>query len=143
MLDDSLKKAGPNGTDIKVYTSTIELNDKGDLIVKLVTSLDDEVWNKFSTRKEDKEGKYFTLRHSLKDADFNTAGRVYYKDYGWNKCLWQFFGEKDGGVTFDLECDNVRNPSYIILRDQKNKNNVIKLHSSATYFVDREGYYND
>jgi len=141
---EKLKKAGPNGTDIKVYTSTIGLDENNKLTVRLTTSLDDEIWNNFSIRKIDEnEGKFFTLRHGIKDADFNEAGREYYNTYGWDKCLWQFFGEKGGGNTFDLECDNVRNPSYIILKDRKNKNNVIRLHSSASYFVDREGYYND
>ena len=137
-----LETAGPNEDKVKIYTSTIGLTSDEKLAISMSTS-DGSPYNLFSIRRVSADGTEMTLRRDNKTSATNTDGKEYLENRGWKACLSQFFGANDGGLTFKMECDNQRNPSYIILRDTRNQNNVIKLYSAPSYFMNDAGYYND
>ena len=137
-----LETAGPNEDKVKIYTVTIGLTSDGKLAVSMTTS-DGNPYNLFSIRRVSDDGTEMTLRRNNLASGTNADGKEYLNNRGWKACLSQFFGANDGGLAFKMECDNERNPSYIILRDTRNQNNVIKLYSAPSYFMNDAGYYND
>lgn len=62
------------------------------------------------------------------------VGKTYYSNFGLKQALNPFTNVARGR-TFQLETDNVRRPSYMILTEIANPENVIKLWADPVYYV--------
>lgn len=63
----------------------------------------------------------------------NYVNGDYYKSYNYHYMAIPF-GFTDEARTFKLTADDKKNPSYIIMTDESDENNVIKLLASPVYF---------
>lgn len=121
---EALEKAGPNETKATLYWALI-----GKYSGKLGFHMNaggDKATIGFAISKVDEEGKVVTLKYDDKNSD--KAGKNFYDKYKLKEALKPFIGNtKLSKRTFSLEVDNPRRPSYMILTDQNEPTNVIKL----------------
>lgn len=132
-LFTTLKTAGKNKTEVKIYTATVGLTGDGKLAYSMSTSTDAPYIGMKVTANEDGDQVTITPQTSVN----NKAGREYYNNMGWKQALEPF-----NGHTFTLSCDNKRRPTYLTLSDVNNPDNVITIYSTPMYFMD-SSYYQD
>lgn len=86
---------------------------------------------KFTKVSGDTEGNKVTLKdNSLVN---NKTGKTYYSTYGMKQAM-SVFTNGTKGRTFTLSTDNARHPSYMLLTEDANPENTIKLwYNEVTY----------
>lgn len=129
-MKTSLKKAGPNGSEATCYWAAIGYyNSKVGFHMQ---AGDDYVLFGLDIKAANEEGTQITIKPFTKDN--NKPGTTYYQKNNLNQALIPFIGARGGGVTFNLETDNMRKPTYMKLTDTKNANNVITLWADEVYY---------
>ena len=87
----------------------------------------------FTITAENDEGDIVKIKYNSKDG--NKAGTNFYDKHHLKDALIPFIGKsKVSSRTFKLEVDNARRPTYMILRDQDEPTNVIRLEAEECYY---------
>jgi len=87
----------------------------------------------FAITAENEEGNIVKIKYNSKDC--NKAGTNFYDKFKLKEALIPFIGKsKVSSRIFKLEVDNARRPSYMILTDQDEPTNVIRLEAEETYY---------
>lgn len=122
-MRDKLATAGPNNTRNRLYWALI-----GTYLSRPAFHMQaggDYCYQGITFTQLDEEGNEVELKWDSKVQ--NAAGRTYHRYYGMNRAMIPFMGTGTSGRKFTLSTDDKRHPSYIILTDQNEPTNVIKL----------------
>ena len=85
------------------------------------------------TTDKDAGDNIVKIRYNI--ANTNKAGTSFYENYKLKEALKPFIGNsKVSTRTFKLEVDNPRRPTYMILTDQKEPTNIIRLSAEELHY---------
>lgn len=122
-MREKLKTAGPNGAKNRLIWAFLGTYQKR--LAFHMQAGSDYCYQGIKITQLDNDGS--EVKISWNSAVQNAAGKTYYNKYGLNRALIPLVGQGTKGRNFTLTTDNKRHPSYLILTDNDEPANVIKL----------------
>jgi len=127
----ALEKAGSNNSKATLYWAVVG-NYSGKKGFHMNAG-GDQASIGFDITAENEEGDLVKIKYNSKDG--NKAGTNFYNNYKLKDALIPFIGKsKVSNRVFKLTVDNPRRPSYMILTDQNEPTNVIRLEAEQKYY---------
>lgn len=129
----ALEKAGGNNTKATLYWAIIgKYNGKTGYHMN---AGGDQATIGFTMTDVSTDGSGTLVKFAYNSKDCNKAGNNFYDKFGLKEALKPFIGNtKVSSRTFKITTDNERRPSYLLLTDEKEPTNVIKLLADEMYY---------
>lgn len=130
-LHTALEKAGANQSKATLYWALVG-SYNGKLGFHMNAGGDIASFG-FEILSQNEAGDLVKIKYSSKAT--NKAGDKFYKKFKLKEALIPFIGKnKVSSRTFKLKVDNPRRPSYMILTDQNEPTNVIRLEAEGVMY---------
>lgn len=128
----ALETAGTNHSKATLYWAFIG-NNNGKVGFHMNAGGDRATVGLTITTDKDAGDNIVKIRYNI--ANTNKAGTSFYENYKLKEALKPFIGNsKVSTRTFKLEVDNPRRPTYMILTDQKEPTNIIRLSAEELHY---------